>query len=362
MNLRYFRWCAGAMVAATLTSAGIAQAPAARAVLSQGSKVTGLSGADAPAYHLKANYTLYDIRSGKETESGTLEVWSSGAGVWHRQYTEKKNTAGEWSTSPTAQVATKGARLPLNALNMEVAQPLLDPLHLAAHYPADLELTGQAGTFSGEVLNCVTVTYPETAAHGMNPDLLFPRYCFDAKSGVLRYTTTSKVMTEYSEFKTVGGRQVATKVQIKPYNRLGTDLEITTLEPLAAGSDAELKPTGKTVAFPLAHEPGDPPLVPVHVAECEYPIEARNNQVFGVVSVPVVIEKDGKVKGNGPAMGPGPLAQAAEDCVTNYRFQPYTVNGQPVEVSDTIEYNFDGKPYQGLNGTITIASQAPATK
>ena len=339
-----------------------AQAPTARSVLNEGMKTTGLAGADAPAYHLKANYTLYDIRSGKETESGTLEVWSSGAGVWHREYTEKKNSASEWSTSPTSQVATKSARLNLNALNMEVAQPMLDPLHLAARYPANLELTSQAGTFSGEVLNCVTVTYPAIAAHGMNPDLLFPRYCFDAKSGVLRYTMTSTVMTQFTGFKTVGNRQIATKVQIKPYNRLGEDLEITTLEPLPAGSDAMLKPAGKTVDFPLEHELGDPPLVPVHVAECEYPIEARNNQIFGVVTVPVVIEKDGKVKSNGPAMGPSQLTNAARDCVTNYRFQPYLVNGQPVVVSDAIQYNFDGKPYQGLNGTITIASQAPAGK
>ncbi len=352
--------------AALLSSAAMmvaaAQAPTARSVLNEGMKTTGLAGADAPAYHLKANYTLYDIRSGKETESGTLEVWSSGSGVWHREYTEKKNSASEWSTSPISQVATKGARLNLNALNMEVAQPLLDPMHLAARYPADLELTGQAGTFSGVVLNCVTVTYPTIAAQGMNPDMLFPRYCFDAKSGVLRYTTTSTVITAFTGFKTVGSRQVATKVQIKPYNRLGEDLEVTMLEPLPAGSDAMLKPAGKTVDFPLAHEPGDPPLVPVHVAECEYPIEARNNQIFGVVSVPVVIEKDGKVKGNGPAMGPYQLSHAAEDCVTNYRFQPYMVNGQPVVVSDAIEYNFDGKPYQGLNGTITIASQSPARK
>ena len=359
MTLKSLRLCAVAAIAAA--TAGLAQAPTARTLLNQAIKVTGLAGADAPAYHLKANYTLYDIRSGKETESGTLEAWSNGSGVWHREYTEKKNSASEWSTSPTEQVATKGARLNLNALNMEVAQTLLDPLHQGARYPADLELTPQAGTFNGEVLNCITVTYPTTAAHGMNPDLLFPRYCFDAKSGALRYTTTSTVMTHYSAFKTVGSRQVATKVEVKPYNRLGEEIDVTTLEPLPAGSDAMVKPSGKTAAFPLAHEPGDPPLVPTHVAECEYPIEARNQQVFGVVSVPIVVEKDGKVKSNGPAMGPGPLSRAAQDCVTNYRFQPYLVNGQPVEVSDTIEYNFDGKPYQGLNGTITIASQAPAS-
>ena len=355
-----------AAVGLTMTVA-VAQTPTARVVLDQGMKVTGLAGAEAPAYHVKANYTLYDIRTGKVTEEGTLEAWQSADGVWHREYTEKKNSASVWSLSATERVSTKSPRLNLVQLDQQVAQPLLDPLHLAVRWPASLELTGQAGTFSGEVLNCVSVTYPVTAANGMNPDLLFPRYCFEAKSGALHVETTSTVMTMYSEFKMLGSRNVATKVEVKPYNRLGTELAITTLEPLAAGSDAMVKPSGKTEDFPLVHEPGDAPLVATHINECEYPSDARSmsagntsGDVHGTVTVPVIIEKDGKVKANGHAFGPPQLSQAAQDCVTGYRFQPYMVNGKPTEVSDTILYNYDGKPYTGLKGTIVIASQAPA--
>uniref|UniRef100_E6PWS3 TonB C-terminal domain-containing protein n=1 Tax=mine drainage metagenome TaxID=410659 RepID=E6PWS3_9ZZZZ len=331
-------------------------------MLDNGLKVTGLSGADAPAYHLKADYKLYDVRSGTETESGTLEVWSSGPGVWHRQYTEKKQSVNEWSTSATDQLEQKGAKLNLNALNAQVATPLLDPLSLAAKYKPDLALTGQAGTFDNIVLNCVTVTNAATEAGSLSPDLLFPRYCFDAKDSTLRFATTTTVMTAYSGFKAVGGRQVATKVEVKPYNRLGAELDVTLVEPLGTADQAAVKPSGKTVAFPWAHLASDPPLVLAHMMECEYPMAARDKQELGMAAVPVVISKDGKVKSNGAPSGPPDLAQAAGDCVTNYRFEPFKVNGQPVEVSDTILYNFDGKPYQGLNGTVTIASQAPAKK
>ncbi len=338
------------------------EAPTARMVLDNGMKVTGLAGADAPGYHLKADYKLFDVRSGTETESGTLEVWSSGPGVWHRVYTEKKLSASEWSTSATEQVVLKGTKMNLNALNSEVATPLLDPLSLAGKYKPGLALTGQAGTFDGLVLNCVTVADASLEAGALSPDVLFPRYCFDAKDGTLRYTTTSTVLTAYTAFKAVGSRQVATKVEVKPYNRLGTEIDVTLVEPLGAADQGQVKPAGKTVAFPMAHQPSDPPLVLAHVVECEYPMMARNKQEYGTVMVPVVIEKDGKVKSNGGPMGPPDLAQATGDCVTNYRFEPYKVNGQAVEVSDTILYNFDGKPYQGLNGTVTIASQAPAKK
>jgi hypothetical protein len=72
--------------------------------------------------------------------------------------------------------------------------------------------------------------------------------------------------------------------------------------------------------------------------------------------IPVVIKKDGSVKSNGFAMGPQHLAMAAGDCVGNYKFEPFKIDGEPVEVSDTLIYNFDGKAF---NGKIGIASQPP---
>jgi hypothetical protein len=71
------------LLAAALTlAASCAIAPAAfaqsddpHAVLDKGVKASGLTGADVPAWHLKATYTLYDVQSGKPTESGNFEEW-----------------------------------------------------------------------------------------------------------------------------------------------------------------------------------------------------------------------------------------------------------------------------------------------
>ena len=334
-----------------------AQSDKAHGILDQGVKVTGLTGADAAPWHIKANYTFYDPMKGTETESGTFEEWWSSPWTWHRVYTEKKLSGEEWSTSHLKQFKRKDNKLDVVALDQKVANPLTNPLLLAANYKPDVEMTGVAGLVEGEALNCVSATSPAAHANGLNPDLLFPRFCLDIKDSTLRYTTTSTTMTAYSDFKPMGSRQVATKVAVKPYNKLAAALEITQLEALPAGSDAQLAPAPKTIPQAWPHQPGDPALVPVKITECAYTMDARTKQEVGMVYIPIVIQKNGSVKVNGYPSGPPDLASSASDCVSNWKFQPFMLDGEAVVVSDTALYDFDGKPFKG---SVVLVSQAPA--
>ena len=327
------------------------------AVLDKGAKATGLTGADVPAWHLKANYTLFDLRSGKPIETGTLEEWATGPNTWHRVYAEKKQTAQEWSTGPNKQVRSKDSKLDLARLNDAVARPLIDPVFYAPNFKPSVEMSMQAGTFSGLTLDCVVAANPSQAAGNINPDVLFPRLCFDIKDASLRFITTSDTMTAYSEFKPMGSRQVATKLEIKPYNRLGTEVDITTLEPLGAADQAQVTPSGNTVELPYAHQPGDAPLVPVHISECTPPVEAGSQGEHGPTSIPIVIKKDGSVKANGQAVGPQHLTMALGGCVSDYKFEPFKIDGQPVETSDVLIYDFENKPF--TPAVVTLASQPP---
>jgi hypothetical protein len=348
-----------AMTAGLAGHTMLAQSDDPHAVVDKGAKVTGLTGADVPAFHLKATYSLYDIQKGNVTETGTLEEWRTGPYTWHRVYTEKKQTAQEWSTARTKQFKLKDNKLETPRLDIQVARPLLDPVSFAANYKPTIDMGLQAGVFEGITLNCVVASNPAQAAGNINPDALFPRLCFDVKDSSLRFTTTSDTMTAYSDFKPLGPRQVANKVEVKPFNRLGTAVNIILLEPLAAGDQAQVTPPGNAAPQPYAHQSSDPPLVPVRITECEYPIEARNNQERGVAYIPIIIKKDGSVKSNGPAFVPNAphLSSAASDCPGNYKFQPFLLDGEPVEVSDALLYPYDGKPFNAAN--VTIASQPP---
>jgi hypothetical protein len=350
-------------LAATVLAMLLAAAPATRAqdsdprtVLDKGSKATGLAGADVPPWHLKANYTFYDPAKGNVTESGTFEEWATGPHTWHRVYNEKKLSGSEWSTAHSKQFRLKENKLDVIGLDKRVATILVDPAFQAANYKPSVDAIVQAGTFAGLVLDCVVATSPSQAAGAINPDLLFPRLCFDVKDFTLRYITTADTMSVYSDFKPYGVRSIANKVEIKPYNRLGTQIDITLLEPLSAADQAQVAPPGNAIPLPYAHQTGDAPLVPAKITECAYPIDARNKSEFGVVSIPVIIRKDGSVKNNGFPMGPPELANAANDCVGNWKFEPFILDGEAIDVSDTLLYNFDGKPFKG---TIGIGSEPP---
>jgi hypothetical protein len=341
-------------LAAVFAAGSAAQAQDPHAILDNGVKATGLTGADVPAWHLKATYNLYDIQKGSVIESGNFEEWYSGPWTWHRVFTEKKQSASEWSTERTKQFKAKDSKLELTHLDQQVARPLVDPVFQAVNYKPSVEMALQAGTFEGVVLDCVV------AAGGVNPDSLFPRLCFDVKDSTLRFVTTSTTMVTYSDFKPLGSRSVANKVEIKPYNRLGAAINITLLEPLSASDQAQLAPAGNTVELPYAHQPSDAPLVPIKITECAYPMDARDAQEHGIVTIPIVVRKDGSVKSNGPAMGPPHLAMAAGDCVGNYKFEPFKIDGQPVDVSDALLYDFENKAFSP--SMVTIASQPPAKK
>jgi hypothetical protein len=345
-----------AILSATASSAQAQATP--RAVLDKGLAVTGLTAADAPAWHIKANYKLN--AGGNSTESGIFEEWYTSPFAWRRTYTEKKLTATEWSVTHARQLQTKDSKLNLVQLDQHVATVLTNPLFQAENLKSGVDLDGQAGTFAGLVLDCVIAADSVRAASKIDPIALYPRFCFDVKDSTLRYIHTPVSLISYTEFKALGNRQVATKVNVNLGGKVAADLEITTLEPLAAADQAQVTPPGNAVPEPYVHQSSDAPFVPVRINECSYPMSARVKQEYGVVYIPVIIKKDGSVKNNGAPIGPPELADASKDCISGWKFEPFTLDGEAIDVAETLIYNFDGKPFKGVVGYASEPAPQPA--
>jgi TonB family protein len=77
-----------------------------------------------------------------------------------------------------------------------------------------------------------------------------------------------------------------------------------------------------------------------HKVDAVYPEAARQANLQGVVVLRAVIGKDGTVIDLGRISGPDQLASAAMDAVRWWRFQPYQVNREPVEVETTVTLEF----------------------
>jgi TonB family protein len=76
----------------------------------------------------------------------------------------------------------------------------------------------------------------------------------------------------------------------------------------------------------------------------KYPKKARRNGIQGVVVICATIGKDGKVRNLRAASGPEELVPAAMDAVKKWRYQPYEVKGEIVEVDTDIRINFKLDP------------------
>jgi periplasmic protein TonB len=71
-----------------------------------------------------------------------------------------------------------------------------------------------------------------------------------------------------------------------------------------------------------------------------YPIIAKTAGISGTIALAATISKTGAIANLRVLSGPPMLRQAAIDAVQNWRYRPYLLNNQPVEVETTINVVF----------------------
>jgi protein TonB len=77
----------------------------------------------------------------------------------------------------------------------------------------------------------------------------------------------------------------------------------------------------------------------------KYPEEARAKKIQGTVVLGVIIGKDGTVENIRVQKTPAEsLAKSAIEAVRTWRYRPYLLNGDPIEVETTVNvtYNLAG--------------------
>jgi len=71
-----------------------------------------------------------------------------------------------------------------------------------------------------------------------------------------------------------------------------------------------------------------------------YPPLARQARIQGQVILRAVIRRDGMIENLQVLSGHPMLVQAAIDAVKQWRYRPYSLNGEPVEVETQVTLNF----------------------
>jgi periplasmic protein TonB len=96
-------------------------------------------------------------------------------------------------------------------------------------------------------------------------------------------------------------------------------------------------PTPRTLSIPSRLMAGN--LVDKTVPQ--YPTIAREAHIQGTVVLQATIAKDGTIQNLRVINGPPMLQQAAIDAVRSWRYKPYLLNGEPVEVETTVNVVFN---------------------
>ncbi len=78
----------------------------------------------------------------------------------------------------------------------------------------------------------------------------------------------------------------------------------------------------------------------IHKVEPPYPVLAKSARVQGNVVLKAIIDREGNIQDLQLVSGHPMLVPAAVDAVRQWRYRPYLLNGQPVEVETTVTVIF----------------------
>jgi protein TonB len=78
----------------------------------------------------------------------------------------------------------------------------------------------------------------------------------------------------------------------------------------------------------------------IHKVIPAYPPIPRAIRLSGTVVLEATISRTGAIENLQVVSGPQMLQQAAKDAVSQWRYRPYLLNGEPVEVETTVSVEF----------------------
>jgi hypothetical protein len=298
--------------------------------------MNGLEVPSARPWHVKLSYDQFD-EDGDNVLSGTIEEFYSGPKKFKRVYAS--DTSNRIDIANDAGLFRAGDQNWPSVVESGVLNSAIHPLDLArwddrTRRPEKTELK------SGNVkFPCVSLRDKDLRVTHFGA----PMFCFEPGTVMLRYVNANmaEVMT-YDSIVLFQGRYVARDITIRHVDKPFLKIHVEELGEITKLSDTffALPPDAKG---PLG---GRIP-VPSSTYNEEYQLSSPQPEyprgVSGLVHVKYVVGKDGSVVEATAEDGPEELRKAVLKAVQKYRFRPYLLLDQPVEVESTIEFTVSSR-------------------
>lgn len=300
------------------------------------------NGLDSEAMHPWYIHGSWQILSQNQTtHEGAFEEW------WGSPQQAKISvSANEFQQTrykTASGVVYTGSPVPPDNIVNFIEDAVRMPLPPAA--PGLRETTSNQG---GVALTCVSD--PGAKPEGGPAGSLLSAYsaCFAGSPPVLRMEAGLAVQALFNSLVRFEGRYLARDIRFILPSSQQIDIHLDVIEPLNPAPESLFAPPAAAQPLPAMIDLPEGVLLPTRVAGHRpvYPHSARLESIEGTVELAAVIRKDGSMGDVKVVSAPPRLAQPAVVGVKTWRYRPYLVNGQPVEVETRIHVTFtcDGGP------------------
>jgi len=295
-------------------------------------KVNGLTGDDVKPWHLKATYKTFDEQGNVKDQGIYEEFWVSSK-EFKRTFTGAAFTQTEFGTEKGIMVFGKQIPLPnpITQLRNEFVGSMMSP---EAIQGTNFELKQrEVGNIKFDCLNPIT-----------SAGILYGTIsCLDIGKSILRLSAsqggTQSIHNGIVKFQ---NRYIAEDLRLIQQSRLVLTSHIDTIEGLKTTDDTLFQPptdaTAKRISITVAG--GVSAGMLLKNVPPDYPLYAIVEGIQGTVVLQATISKEGRIIDLHVISGPSELQQASMDAVKQWKYRPYLLNDEPVEVQTIVNVLF----------------------
>jgi len=310
-----------------------------RDLMATAAKTNGLNGLNVQPWDLKVSFKALG-GEGFLLDQGTYEETWISPFKFKRTLSGATHTLSEFGTAQgTLRSGDKWkSSVALNDMHLAMLNPL----------PADLfiklsEARGESRNEAGVQCRCVDLyQHPSPGVTETKPGY---SYCFDAKGILLHATMAAWDDTQYVLKNSIQfqGRWVPSDIEIWNQGVLVLTAHLESIDTLKEADKVEFK-IPNDAAFQsktINSSPGKFHYgVSIKKVAPFYPRSAYESGIEGTVVLQGVISKEGRIKDLIAVSGPQILQQAAIDAVKQWEYEPWILDGAPIEVETTLKIPF----------------------
>ncbi len=307
-------------------------------------KQNRLTNPDIQPWHLKISVRQFDPAGGMTGQSQMEEFW--GGESKHKViYTTPTASMTEYATEK-GLFRSAGSSIPPGPL-MLAGNAFTNPIFENESLIEKWILSRENRKENGVKLVCVSTKGIRNGSE--KHELIGSTYCLDSAQPILLSRSNpigaaGAAIYTRSDIQNFHGYYVPQEVDLTVGGKRTLEAHLELLEDLARTNDALFTPPANAVPGPVVRtvdisggivgatfERGNAP---------EYPVAAKAAGIKGTVVLEAKISKNGSVTDLKVVSGPPELQQAAMDAVRTWKYKPYLLNGEPVEVRTRVNVVF----------------------